>query len=117
GSTPATKVKQVKGVGPDGKPVHGGELTGKGTAVDGYLRCGPSGAGHFVKMVHNGIEYGLMAGYAEGLNILHHANVGKQGRTAESAEVTPLREPEHYQYDFDLPGVCENWRRGRVIAS
>src|SRR5438128_2622654 len=68
-------------------------------------------------MVHNGMEYGIMAAYAEGLNILKHANVGKAGRTAESAEVTPLREPEHYQYDFDLQAVCENWRRGIVIAS
>src|SRR5438105_6356523 len=68
-------------------------------------------------MVHNGIEYGIMAAYAEGLNILHHANVGKQGRTAESAEVTPLREPEHYQYDFNLKEITELWRRGSVIAS
>ncbi len=89
----------------------------KGTSTQSYLRCGPSGAGHFVKMVHNGMEYGIMAAYAEGLNILKHANVGKAGRTAESAEVTPLREPEHYQYDFDLQQICENWRRGSVIAS
>src|SRR2546423_1733756 len=88
-----------------------------GTAELGSLHCGPSGAGHFVKMVHNGMEYGIMAAYAEGLNILKHANVGKQGRTAASAEVTPLREPEHYQYDFDLQAICENWRRGSVIAS
>src|SRR5438309_6955445 len=77
-----------------------------GTAEEGYLHCGPSGAGHFVKMVHNGIEYGLMAAYAEGFNILHHANVGKKGREAASAEVTPLREPEHYQYDFNLPDIA-----------
>ena len=89
----------------------------KGTSANSYLHCGPSGAGHFVKMVHNGMEYGIMAAYAEGLNILKHANVGKAGRTDESAEVTPLREPEHYQYDFDLQAVCENWRRGSVIAS
>jgi 6-phosphogluconate dehydrogenase (decarboxylating) len=87
-----------------------------GTAEEGYLHCGPSGAGHFVKMVHNGIEYGIMAAYAEGLNILHHANVGKQG-WAVDAETTPLRNPEHYQYDFNLPDIAELWRRGSVIAS
>lgn len=86
------------------------------TAEQGYLHCGSNGAGHFVKMVHNGIEYGVMAAYAEGLNILHHANVGKQQRAA-SAESTPLRDPEHYQYDFNLPDVAEVWRRGSVIAS
>ena len=85
--------------------------------MDGYLHCGPSGAGHFVKMVHNGIEYGLMAAYAEGLNILKHANVGKQGREHASAEVTPLREPEHYQYDFNMQEIAEVWRRGSVVAS
>jgi 6-phosphogluconate dehydrogenase len=89
-----------------------------GTAEDGYLHCGPSGAGHFVKMVHNGIEYGLMAAYAEGLNILKHANVGKAAAGhAVDAETTPLRHPEHYQYDFRLPDVAEVWRRGSVIAS
>src|SRR5206468_147463 len=88
-----------------------------GTAPDGYLHCGPSGAGHFVKMVHNGIEYALMAAYAEGLNIIKHANIGKQGREAASAEVSPLRDPEHFQYDFDLKGISELWRRGSVIAS
>jgi 6-phosphogluconate dehydrogenase len=87
-----------------------------GTAEDGYLHCGPSGAGHFVKMVHNGIEYGLMAAYAEGFNILRHANVGKQGRTVD-AETTPLRDPEHFQYDLNLTDVAEVWRRGSVIAS
>jgi 6-phosphogluconate dehydrogenase len=87
-----------------------------GTAEEGYLHCGPSGAGHFVKMVHNGIEYGIMAAYAEGLNILKHANVGKTGRTVD-AETTPLRHPEHYQYDLALPDVAEVWRRGSVIAS
>jgi 6-phosphogluconate dehydrogenase len=86
------------------------------TAEQGYLHCGPSGAGHFVKMVHNGIEYGLMAAYAEGLNILKHANVGKQ-KSEVSAEVTPLRDPEHYQYDFNLADVTELWRRGSVVAS
>jgi len=88
----------------------------RGTAEDGYLHCGPTGAGHFVKMVHNGIEYGLMAAYAEGLNILRHANVGKRGRTID-AETTPLRNPEHYRYDFNLPDVAEVWRRGSVVAS
>jgi 6-phosphogluconate dehydrogenase len=87
-----------------------------GTAEQGYLHCGPNGAGHFVKMVHNGIEYGLMAAYAEGLNILHHANVGTRTEAVD-AETTPLRHPEHYQYDFNLPDVAEVWRRGSVIAS
>jgi 6-phosphogluconate dehydrogenase len=87
-----------------------------GTAEEGYLYCGPSGAGHFVKMVHNGIEYGIMAAYAEGLNVLQHANAGKKGRTAD-AETAPLRDPEHFQYDFNLADVAEVWRRGSVIAS
>jgi 6-phosphogluconate dehydrogenase len=87
-----------------------------GTAEHGYLHCGPNGAGHFVKMVHNGIEYGVMAAYAEGLNVLRHANAGKQ-RQAADAETTPLRDPEHYQYDFNLRDVAEVWRRGSVIAS
>jgi 6-phosphogluconate dehydrogenase len=87
-----------------------------GTAEEGYLHCGPVGGGHFVKMVHNGIEYGLMAAYAEGLNVLHHANVGKTKRE-EDAETTPLRNPEHYQYDFNLADVAEVWRRGSVVAS
>lgn len=87
-----------------------------GTAEQGYLHCGPSGAGHFVKMVHNGIEYGLMAAYAEGLNVLRHANVGKRGRAVD-AETAPLRDPEHYQYDLNLPDIAEVWRRGSVIAS
>jgi 6-phosphogluconate dehydrogenase len=112
-----TKVKEIKGVDASGKRIEGAEVTAKGTSAESYLHCGPSGAGHFVKMVHNGMEYGIMAAYAEGLNILKHANVGKAGRTAASAEVTPLREPEHYQYDFDLQAICENWRRGSVIAS
>jgi 6-phosphogluconate dehydrogenase len=88
----------------------------KGTSEQGYLHCGPSGAGHFVKMVHNGIEYGVMAAYAEGLNILNHANVGKT-KQVEDAETTPLRYPEHYMYDLNLPDVAEVWRRGSVIAS
>jgi len=93
----------------------GREKTG-GTAEHGYLHCGPSGAGHFVKMVHNGIEYGMMAAYAEGLNILRHANVGKQQRTAD-AETTPLRNPEHYLYDLNIADIAEVWRRGSVISS
>ena len=87
-----------------------------GTAEQGYLHCGPNGAGHFVKMVHNGIEYGLMAAYAEGLGILRAANVGKQQHEID-AETTPLRDPEHYQYDLNLPDIAEVWRRGSVIAS
>jgi 6-phosphogluconate dehydrogenase len=87
-----------------------------GTAELGYLHCGPSGAGHFVKMVHNGIEYGLMAAYAEGLNILANADIGK-AQHEHDAETTPLRNPEHYQYDFDLADVTEVWRRGSVITS
>src|SRR5271155_2432415 len=87
-----------------------------GTAEQGYLHCGPNGAGHFVKMVHNGIEYGIMAAYAEGLNILNHANAGMQTRSLD-AETTPLRNPELYQYDLNLPDVAEVWRRGSVIAS
>jgi 6-phosphogluconate dehydrogenase len=87
-----------------------------GTAEEGYLHCGPSGAGHFVKMVHNGIEYGLMAAYAEGFNILKHANAGRGTREVD-AETTPLRNPEHYRYDFPLADVAEVWRRGSVVAS
>jgi 6-phosphogluconate dehydrogenase len=87
-----------------------------GTAERGYLHCGPNGAGHFVKMVHNGIEYGIMAAYAEGLNILRSANVGKQ-KGGIDAETTPLRAPEHYQYDFNLTDIAEVWRRGSVVAS
>ncbi len=93
-------------------------LTGEpSTAENGYLHCGPNGAGHFVKMVHNGIEYGMMAAYAEGLNVLKHANVGKQQQREEDAETTPLRHPEYYQYDLDIPAVAEVWRRGSVVAS
>jgi 6-phosphogluconate dehydrogenase len=87
-----------------------------GTAEHGYLHCGPNGAGHFVKMVHNGIEYGIMAAYAEGLGVLRDANVGKRQSEAD-AETTPLRDPEHYQYDLDLADITEVWRRGSVIAS
>jgi 6-phosphogluconate dehydrogenase len=87
-----------------------------GTAEQGYLHCGPSGAGHFVKMVHNGIEYGLMAAYAEGLNVLRHANVGASQHAAD-AETSPLRNPEHYRYDLNLRDIAEVWRRGSVVAS
>ena len=102
--------------GQDAVPATPGSAAGAGTAAEGYLHCGPAGAGHFVKMVHNGIEYGLMAAYAEGLNVLHHANEGKEERTAD-AETSPLRNPEHYQYDFNLAEITELWRRGSVIAS
>jgi 6-phosphogluconate dehydrogenase len=87
-----------------------------GTSEQGYLHCGPSGAGHFVKMVHNGIEYGVMAAYAEGMAVLQAANIGKKPGVVD-AETTPLRDPEHYQYDFDLADIAEVWRRGSVIAS
>lgn len=93
----------------------GREKTG-GTAEQGYLHCGPNGAGHFVKMVHNGIEYGIMAAYAEGIGVLRAANIGKQ-KHAVDAETTPLRDPEHYQYDLNLADIAEVWRRGSVIAS
>jgi len=102
------------GIGDIGKTPGRGNIGG--TAEEGYLHCGPSGGGHFVKMVHNGIEYGIMAAYAEGLNILRAANVGKQTHAID-AETTPLRDPEHYQYEFNLPDVTEVWRRGSVIAS
>jgi 6-phosphogluconate dehydrogenase len=87
-----------------------------GTAERGYLHCGPSGAGHFVKMIHNGIEYGIMAAYAEGIGILRSANAGSR-QSEVDAETTPLREPEHYQYEFNLADISEVWRRGSVIAS
>ena len=87
-----------------------------GTSESGYLHCGPNGAGHFVKMVHNGIEYGIMAAYAEGLGVLRDANIGKRQQTID-AETTPLRDPDHYQYDLDLGAITEVWRRGSVIAS
>jgi 6-phosphogluconate dehydrogenase len=94
-----------------------GRPNNDGTAEDGYLHCGQNGAGHFVKMVHNGIEYGVMAAYAEGLGILRSANVGKQGSATADAETTPLRDPEHYQYELNLRDITEVWRRGSVIAS
>ncbi|NJD38233.1 MAG: decarboxylating 6-phosphogluconate dehydrogenase [Geobacter sp.] len=93
-----------------------GRAPGTGTAEQGYLHCGPSGAGHFVKMVHNGIEYGLMAAYAEGFNLLHHANAGLHERAVD-AETTPLRHPEHFQYEFNLTEIAELWRRGSVVSS
>ena len=102
--------------GPGTIPRTPGREATSGTAERGYLRCGPNGAGHFVKMVHNGIEYGLMAAYAEGLNILKHANVG-MATDEHDAETTPLRHPEHYQYDFNLADISEVWRRGSVIGS
>ncbi len=107
-------VQLAPGAG-DLEPTTGRERR-QGSADQGYLHCGPSGAGHFVKMVHNGIEYGLMAAYAEGLGILRAANIGKQAHAAD-AETTPLRDPEHYQYDFDLPDIVELWRRGSVVSS
>jgi len=107
-------VSLAPGVGAAGRtPGRSGDPS---PAENGYLHCGPNGAGHFVKMVHNGIEYGLMAAYAEGLNILHNANAGKVERQAD-AETAPLEQPEYYQYDLDLPEVAEVWRRGSVIGS
>ena len=97
-------------------PVTVGRGDRPGTSEKGYLHCGENGAGHFVKMVHNGIEYGMMAAYAEGLDVLRGANIGKQDHEVD-AETTPLRDPDHYQYDFDLGEVAEVWRRGSVIAS
>jgi len=102
--------------GAEAAPPTPGRQTRDGTAGRGYLHCGPQGAGHFVKMVHNGIEYGLMAAYAEGLNILRNANAGKRPREPD-AETTPLRNPEYYQYELDLPEIAELWRRGSVIGS
>ena len=93
-----------------------GRETVGGTAERGYLHCGPNGAGHFVKMVHNGIEYGIMAAYAEGFGILKSANIGKRGHEVD-AETTPVRDPQHYQYDLNLPDIAEVWRRGSVVAS
>ena len=93
-----------------------GKKGSPGPAEHGYLHCGPTGAGHFVKMVHNGLEYGLMAAYAEGMNILHNANAGKHSHESD-AETTPMRNPEYYQYELDLPQIAEVWRRGSVVAS
>jgi 6-phosphogluconate dehydrogenase len=102
--------------GRDMAPRTPGRRDGEGTAEQGYLHCGPHGAGHFVKMVHNGIEYGIMQAYAEGFNVLCNANAGKRARSTD-AETTPMRNPEHYQYDINLPDVAEVWRRGSVISS
>lgn len=102
--------------GPGSIPPTPGRETNGGTAERGYLHCGPNGAGHFVKMIHNGIEYGLMAAYAEGLNILKKANVGS-ARVDSDGDMVPLRHPEHYQYDFNLPDIAELWRRGSVVSS
>jgi 6-phosphogluconate dehydrogenase len=99
-----------------GTPHTPGRRRTDSTAEEGYLHCGPSGAGHFVKMVHNGIEYGLMAAYAEGLNVLHNANVGKRSHDSD-AETSPMRNPEFYQYELDIPEITELWRRGSVVAS
>jgi 6-phosphogluconate dehydrogenase len=103
---------------PGGEPVAGmpGRAGSRGTAARGYLHCGPSGAGHFVKMVHNGIEYGLMAAYAEGLNLLRHADAGRRPRE-QDAETAPLREPGNYAYDLDLGAITELWRHGSVVSS
>src|SRR5437763_8792371 len=102
--------------GVDAAPRTPGRTGAPSPSEQGYLHCGPNGAGHFVKMVHNGIEYGIMAAYAEGLGVLRAANVGKQKHEAD-AETTPLRDPEHYQYELNLPDIAEVWRRGSVIAS
>ncbi len=102
--------------GEDAAPPTPGREPSDGTAARGYLHCGPNGAGHFVKMVHNGIEYGIMASYAEGINILHGANIGTK-EAKISAEITPLRDPSYYQYDLNLADIAEVWRRGSVISS
>jgi len=103
--------------GVDAAPRTEGKTGDPSPAEQGYLHCGPNGAGHFVKMVHNGIEYGIMAAYAEGLNVLHKANAGTRKMSDASAEETPLREPEYYRYDLPVPEVAEVWRRGSVVAS
>ena len=103
--------------GVDAAPRTEGKTGDLSPAEQGYLHCGPNGAGHFVKMVHNGIEYGIMAAYAEGLNVLHKANAGTRKMSDASAEETPLREPEYYRYDLPVPEVAEVWRRGSVVAS
>jgi 6-phosphogluconate dehydrogenase len=100
-----------------GQVAPSGDADATSTAPEGYLHCGASGAGHFVKMVHNGIEYGLMAAYAEGFNILRHADIGKRQRGEHDAETTPLRDPKYLQYEFDLSAIAEVWRRGSVISS
>jgi 6-phosphogluconate dehydrogenase len=102
--------------GPDRRQPTPGRTRTDGTAPEGYLHCGPSGAGHFVKMVHNGVEYGMMAAIAEGLNIIKHANVGRQ-KVESDAETTPLRDPEFYSFDIDVAEVAEVWRHGSVVSS
>jgi 6-phosphogluconate dehydrogenase len=114
GSTPPSKVHPMDASCNQDKAKW---VEAQGTSVHGYLHCGPAGAGHFVKMVHNGIEYALMAAYGEGFNILKHANIGKKKQGEASAEETPLRNPENYQYDFNLQEIAELWRRGSVVAS
>jgi len=111
-----TPIFEALAPGIDAASLTPGQQSGASTAEQGYLYCGPHGAGHFVKMVHNGIEYGIMAAYAEGMNILHHANVGKRTHDID-AETTPLRNPEYYQYDLNLAEIAEVWRRGSVIRS
>jgi 6-phosphogluconate dehydrogenase len=116
---PVTRLDPVfrpRAPGRDAAPRTPGRATQAGTAEEGYLHCGPAGAGHFVKMVHNGIEYALMAAYAEGFNILAHAGVGAHPRAAD-AETAPLQQPDHYKYDIPLPDVAELWRRGSVVGS
>jgi 6-phosphogluconate dehydrogenase len=116
-------VKRLDGVfaalapGGESQTKASGTGNGQGTTQRGYIHCGPAGAGHFVKMVHNGIEYGIMAAYAEGLNILRHANAGSQARSAADAETAPLRHPELYRYDLNLADIAETWRHGSVIGS
>jgi 6-phosphogluconate dehydrogenase len=102
---------------PGGKPPSDADRAAKGTAAQGYLHCGGNGGGHFVKMVHNGIEYGMMAAYAEGFNILKHANIGLDHKGNEDAETAPLTDPRLYQYTFDIAAVAEVWRRGSIITS
>ena len=111
-----TPIFKTLAPGSDAAPPTQGRDKPGSTAEQGYLHCGPSGAGHFVKMVHNGIEYGLMGAYAEGLNILRHANIGKKDGVVD-AETAPMGNPEHYQYDLDLPEITELWRRGSVVGS
>jgi 6-phosphogluconate dehydrogenase len=111
-----TPVFQALAPGRDAAPPTAGRAAGAGTAEQGWLHCGPHGAGHFVKMVHNAIEYGLMAAYAEGFNLLHHAGSGRDARAVD-AETAPLQHPEHYRYDFDVAEIAELWRRGSVIPS
>ena len=111
-----TPIFRTLAPGAGSTPPAPGREARRSTASEGFLHCGPAGAGHFVKMIHNGIEYGLMAAYAEGFNILHHAGIGRAGRASDS-ETAPLRNPEHYPYEFDLADIAELWRRGSVVTS